>query len=180
MSKAFTRESDGDSASPVLARPASPLPPGAKNYLTPGGERKLREELERLRTVERPRVAAEATAQPDTRSNLQAMDQRILQLEESLRSAVVAPPPSEGTDTVRFGATVVVREESGELDRYRIVGVDEMDIDQGWISWLSPIARALLNTRRGDRARVQRPAGPAWLEVVHVTYEDEADPEAGR
>jgi transcription elongation factor GreB len=173
MSKAFTRESDGHSDLPVLPRPASSLPPGAKNYLTRGGQRKLREELDRLRTVERPEVAARAAAEPDTRANVQALDQRILQLEESLQTAVVVDPPVDGQDKVSFGATVVVREKNGEIDRYRIVGVDETDIDQGWVSWVSPIARALLNTRPGDRVRVQRPAGPAQLEVVSVTFDPE-------
>ena len=173
MSKAFTRESDGHADVPVLPRPTSSLPPGAKNYLTRGGQRRLREELDRLRSVERPEAAARAAAEPDTRPNLQALDHRILQLEETLRTAVVVDPPADGQDKVSFGATVVVREKNGDIDRYRIVGVDETDIDQGWVSWVSPIARALLNTRPGDRVRVHRPAGPAQLEVVSVTYDSE-------
>jgi transcription elongation factor GreB len=173
MSKAFTRESDEVSESPA-PRPASPLPPGAKNYLTPAGERRLRQELNQLIDVERPPIAVRATAgEPDARRQLQTLNQRILQLEESLRTATVVHATQDAQDTVRFGATVTVREPGGELSRYRIVGVDETDIDQGWISWLSPIARALINKRQGERIRFKRPAGDVELEVVQVTYEDE-------
>ncbi len=175
MSKAFTRESDEDTGLPALPRPASSLPAGAKNYLTPGGERKLCEELNRLLQSERPRIAARASGEDDgAKRQLQLLDQRILQLQESLRSAVVVPPGQQAQDTVKFGATVTVRERSGELSRYRIVGVDETDIDLGWVSWLSPIAKALLNGRAGQRVRFMRPTGEEELEIVGVAYDDEA------
>ncbi|MEY2466117.1 MAG: transcription elongation factor GreB, partial [Verrucomicrobiota bacterium] len=73
---------------------------------------------------------------------LQALNQRIQQLQESLASAVIVERPREPADRVRFGATVTVRERSGEESSYRIVGVDETDIDRGWVSWISPIAKA--------------------------------------
>ena len=176
MSKAFTRESDDLPDQPALTRPLSALPPGAKNYLTPGGERRLRGELDRLLQVERPRVAAESKAQappgdPELRRQLQALDQRILQLQVSLQSAVVVPPPVGPEDRVRFGATVTVRETNGDCPRYRIVGVDEAEIDRGWVSWLSPIAKALLNARVGQVVRFKCPSGDTELEVVAITYE---------
>src|SRR5436190_3981213 len=109
MSKAFTRESDDAPDLPVLPRPTPALPPGAKNYLTAGGARRLREELNRLLQEERPRLASTAD-DTEARRSLQMLDQRIYRLQQSLHSAIVVPPPAEPNDTVRFGATVTVRE----------------------------------------------------------------------
>ena len=169
MSKAFTRESDDAPEMPVRPRRTSPLPPGAKNYLTPGGARRLREELERLEQIERPSLAGSAE-ESDARQ-LQAINERIDYLRESLQTAVVAPPPAATEAVVRFGATVTVRERDGGETRYRIVGVDETDIDRDWISWLSPIAKALLNARLGQRIRLILPAGGKDLEIVGIDYE---------
>jgi len=169
MSKAFTREDDlPDLPTPV--RLASSLPPGAKNYLTADGERCMRAELDRLVQVERPRFAALPEAS-DERRQLPGVEQRILQLEQCLRSAVVVPPPSVTEDRVRFGATVMVRERGGAESSYRIVGVDEMDVDRGWVSYLSPIAKALLNARIGQRVRFRFPSGEEELEIVGIKYE---------
>ncbi|HKS37435.1 MAG TPA: GreA/GreB family elongation factor [Verrucomicrobiae bacterium] len=170
MSKAFTRESDDSSDRPVIARRASLLPPGAKNYLTPAGARRLREELDRLVGVERPRFAT-AQDNNDARRKLQELDQRIDHLQQSLQSAVVVAPPTKGEERVRFGATITVRQRSGTESRYRIVGVDETDIDRGWVSWISPIAKALLNARLGQRIRFKFPSGEEELEIVGVAYE---------
>lgn len=170
MSKAFTRESDDAPDEPVPPRPASALPPGAKNYLTPDGARRLREELNRLIQDERPRLRA-ATDDGEARRQLQLLDQRIDHLQQSLASALVVPPPAERDGIVRFGATVTVREHSGADETYRIVGVDEMDIDRGWVSWLSPIAKALLNARLGQRVRFKLPSGEEELEIIRVAYE---------
>ena len=170
MSKAFTRESDDLPDWPALPRQPSPLPPGAKNYLTPDGAQRLREELDRLIQVERPRVAA-SPHEGDIKRQLQVLDQRIGHLQQSLHSAVVVPPPVAPEDRVRFGATVTVREGSGGESRYRIVGVDETDIDRGWVSWLSPIAKALLNARVGQRVRFKLPSGDEELEIVVLAYE---------
>ena len=168
MSKAFTRESDDAPEPPVMPRRSS-LPPGAKNYLTPDGERRLREELERLTQVDRPGLAG-TTDDADAKRRLQGLDQRIVDLQQSLQSAVVVPPPAAPEDRVRFGATVTVRERGGET-RYRIVGVDEADFDRGWVSWLSPIAKALLNARLGQRVRFKFPSGEEDLEIVGIVYE---------
>lgn len=170
MSKAFTRESDDLPESPLVARLPSHLPPGAKNYLTPGGAERMREELDRLTHVERPKTASEANlGKPDR--NVQALEQRIRQLEQSLQTAEIVVPPSMPWDQVRFGATVTVRDRAGNESQYRIVGVDETDLDRGWVSWLSPVARALLKARLGERVRFHFPAGEEQLEIANITYE---------
>ena len=159
MSKAFTRESDDMPDAPVAPRQRSPLPPEAKNYLTPDGARRLREELEQLVQVERPRQVA-SPENPEAKRHLQVLDQRIYYLQQSLQSAVVVAPPVVPEAGVRFGASVTVRDSRGIESRYRIVGVDETDIERGWVSWLSPIAKALLNARLGDRVRPPRQVPP--------------------
>ena len=157
MSKAFTRESDDAPEPPVRPRAVPSLPPGTKNYLTPGGAMKLREELDRLLAPEPPRPAP--------------IEQRIAHLQRSLLTAEVVPPPAAPWDTVRFGATVTVREPGGEETHYRLVGVDETDLDRDWISWMSPIARVLLNARLGQRVKFKFPAGEKELEITGIRYE---------
>ena len=161
MSKAFTRESD-DAPDPGLRpRVVSPLPPGAKNYLTPDGARRLQAELDQLRQQR----ALEKNSPNDS------ADRQMLRLQHALVTAVVTPAPPPPWDQVRFGATVTVRHTNGEESVYRIVGVDETDVDRGWVSWLSPIAKALLNTRRGAKVRFKFPSGDEELEIVAVTFE---------
>jgi transcription elongation factor GreB len=170
MSKAFTRESD-DAPEPLLRPRVVPsLPPGAKNYLTPDGARMLNEELDHLTNVKRPPLAA-AKADAESSRRLAQMDQRIAHLQRSILTAEIVPPPALPWDTVRFGATVTVREPGGAETRYRLVGVDETDLDRDWISWLSPIARALLNARLGQRLKFKFPAGEKELEIAGITYE---------
>lgn len=168
MSKAFTRESDDAPEGPVLPPLRSALPPGAKNYLTIDGAQRLQTELDALM-----KQRLELTSVPDapgSKSAVQPLDQRIFRLQQSLESAVVTPAPQPPWEQVRFGATVSVRNERGEVSRYRVVGVDETDVDRGWVSWLSPIAKALLNARLGQKVRFQFPAGETQLEVTHITY----------
>ena len=169
MSKAFTRESDDLPEQPIALRPPPSLPPGVKNYLTPDGAARLRAELEQLVERERPEAAALSDAD-EARRNLQRIDQRIHHLQQSLTSAEIVQPPSGSVDQVRFGATVTVRERSGDKVQYRIVGVDETDFDRGWVSWRSPIAKALLNARTGDRVRLKLPAGDEELEILAIAY----------
>ena len=148
----------------------SPLPPGAKNYVTPEGAKRLKVELDRLVDVERPQAAT--ASDHGTSERVQALDERIHQLRRSLESAVVVNPPTGKEDRVRFGATVTVRTEpEGEERRYRIVGVDETDIERGWVSWVSPIAKALLTARLGDRVQVRLPSGEKELEIVGIACE---------
>ncbi len=173
MSRAFVRESD---VPQVLDLPAqvSPLPPGAKNYLTPGGAQRLREELARRLEQERPKLAAAAPDDHDTKRELQVLDQRIRYLRESLRTAEIVGPPPAPHDIVRFGASVTVRDIKGEENGYRIVGIDETNLERNEVSWLSPLGRALLNARLGERVIFRAPRGAQELEVVRITYEPES------
>lgn len=173
MSKAFTREDDLPEP-PVVSRRVSPLPPGTQNLMTADGAQRLRAELTRLQ-AERGRWLA-ATGDPDRPQQLAALEQRALLVDDRLRSASVVNPPVTPDDRVRFGAAVTVREAGGVETRYRIVGVDEVDFDRGWISWLSPIAKALLNKSVGQRVRLRPPGGERELEVVRVEY----GPEVGK
>ncbi len=170
MSRAFVRESDSPSL-PELPPLVSPLPPGAKNYVTPAGAQRLRDELARRLDGERPKLAAAPTDDVDAKHELQLLDQRIRYLQDSLRTAKVVELTPGPTDVVRFGTTVTVREKSGATPAYRIVGVDETDLDRNWVSWLSPLARALLNARVGDRVVLKAPRGDRTLEVVAITIE---------
>ncbi len=150
MSKAFTRESDDLPEQPLVARPL--VVPGGKNYVTPEGARKLQAELEGL-------------------AGTPASNQRMLHLQQSLASAVIVPPPVPPWEQVLFGATVTVRDGAGVESRYRIVGLDETDLDRDWVSFSSPIARALLKTRLGQRIQFRIPAGEQEWEIIGITYE---------
>jgi transcription elongation factor GreB len=155
MSKAFTREVDDLPERLTVRRAAFSLPSGAKNYFTAEGMDRLRRELEDLSSA------------PDS----SLVRQRKLQIQESLNSAVaVSSPPAPWTQ-VLFGATVTVRDEQGEETIYRIVGVEETDIDRNWISWMSPLAKALLKKHVGDRVRFRSPDGDQDIEIVAVQYE---------
>ncbi|WP_438480331.1 GreA/GreB family elongation factor [Oleiharenicola lentus] len=176
MSKAFTKEDDtGDAFVPKLV---SVLPPGARNYLTARGAKRLQLELAQLRDGERPALMA-TTAEAgmrgaDAKERLQHVEQRVAQLEQALRSAEITVVPPEPHDVVRFGATVEVRDPRGKQETYRIVGVDETDFERNEVSWLSPIARALLNAKLGQRVAFKFPSGAAQLEIVSISYETDA------
>jgi transcription elongation factor GreB len=170
MSKAFTREETDGPDIPEPPPLVAVLPAGAKNYITAKGAQSLRDELARLVNIVRPSLAT-ASDDPDAKRQLASLDQRIHRLEESLQSVEIVLPPEGEVDTVRFGATVTVRETNGEESMYRIVGVDETDVDRGWVSWLSPIARALTNAKVGERVCFKIPAGETELEVVAVNYD---------
>jgi len=167
MSKAFTRESESGSDEPVASSPAFSLPPGVKNYLTADGARRLKEELTRLVEVERPRAAGST----ERRRELAVVDQRIAYLHQSLQAAEIVKQPIAPDGVVRFGATVTVRDNFGGTSKYRIVGIDEMDVDREWVSWRSPVARALLNKRLGEKVRFAVPEGERILEIVEIGYE---------
>lgn len=170
MSRAFIRESDSSSL-PELPPPVSPLPPGAKNLLTPGGAQRLREELAHRLEDERPRLATAPAEDVDAKRELQVLDQRIRYLQESLRTAEITPVTPGPAEVVHFGTTVSVREKDGVVTSYRIVGVDETDLDRNWVSWLSPLARALTNGRVGDRVQFKAPRGVRELEIVAIAGE---------
>lgn len=182
MNKAFVKESDSDDDDvDDVAAPA--LPAGSKNYLTPAGYARLNAEFNQLWTVERPKLVetiAWAASNGDRSENgdyiygkkrLREVDRRIRFLSKRLEHAeVVDPATREPTDQVFFGATVTIGDEQGGEQTYRIVGVDETDIARGHISWVSPLARALLKAREGDLVRFQSPSGWREIEVLAVEY----------
>lgn len=180
MSKAFTREDD---TADDEVEPSAQLPVGVKNYITPRGYNKLKEELELLWKVERPALVKTITwaaSNGDRSENgdyiygkkrLREIDRRVRFLRKRLEQAeVVDPARRGGCDQVFFGATVTVCDDGGCQSRYCIVGVDEADVARGHISWVSPLARALLKLRVGDVASLRTPVGVSELEVLTVTY----------
>lgn len=179
MSKAFVKESDADDEDPEQI-PA--LPPGTKNYMTRAGWARLKAELDQLVRIDRPalvQVVSWAASNGDRSENgdyiygkkrLREMDRRIRYLTKRTESAVpVDPRDQENVEQVFFGATVTIDDGEAEAS-YQIVGVDEADPGQGLISWLSPLARALMKAREGDRVRFQSPAGWRELEVLEIRY----------
>ena len=181
MSKAFTRESeDSDDEAPAGV---PQLPSGLKNYVTPAGYRRLKEELDYLWKEERPalvQTVAWAASNGDRSENgdyiygkkrLREIDRRLRFLSKRLENAEVVDPAQRGEcDQVFFGATVTVCGNDGCERTYSIVGVDEADAGRGLISWVSPLARALLKAREADVVRVQLPGGMQELEIVEISY----------
>lgn len=165
MSKAFTKEDDA--SEPLRPAPVSLLPPGVKNYLTREGQARLQTELNQLHE-QRPVLVEGSLTDPELRGELAQLDQRIQYLERSLATAEVVPPAAVGDDRVRFGSTVTVRDTRGTESTYRIVGVDETDLERNEISWRSPIATSLLNTKKGQRVPFRFPSGATELEVVGI------------
>jgi transcription elongation factor GreB len=186
VNKAFVKEAqdddsgdDGDEDSPGLP----PLPPGARNYITPAGYARLRAELMSLLDVERPKVveAVSWAAKNGDRSEngdyiygkkrLREIDRRIRFLTKRLDIAEVADPSAHhGRDQVFFGATVTYARTDGGEHTVTIKGIDEADSLAGEVSWISPVARALLKAREGDEVALVTPAGVERIEVVRVTY----------
>ena len=182
MSKAFTKESDGEDDDDLPDEIAG-LPVGAKNYMTPQGFDRLREELMTLMRKERPEVVQVVTwaaANGDRSENgdylygkkrLREIDRRIRFLSKRLeRSEVVDPAKRPKTDQVFFGATVTYANGRGEERTITIVGVDEVELDKGHVSWISPIAKALLKAEEGDAVKMRTPQGVEEIEIVKVTY----------
>ncbi len=187
MNKAFTRENDAAPDDDEDAESVSPLPAGARNYMTPGGHARLRDELDRLVGRERPELVAVvswAAGNGDRSENgdyiygkkrLREIDRRIRFLIRRLDAAEVVDPAArrddESADQVFFGATVTVADARGQERTISIVGVDEIDTGRGYVSWVSPIARALLKAREGDSVTLRTPGGVEELEVVAVRYQ---------
>ena len=182
MSKAFTKESD-DLAEDELEND-TPVQPSGKNYITPAGYARLKNEALHLLNVERPeltRVIAWAASNGDRSENadyiygkkrLREIDKRIRFLTKRMEAAeIVDPAMREDCDQVFFGATVTILTENGDEQTFCIVGVDETDTSRKHISWISPMAKALLKSRAGDMVVVKTPAGAQELEVVDVRYE---------
>lgn len=169
MSKAFTREENEGPDIPDLPARESALPYGSANYITRSGADRLRGELVRLLTEDRPRLV-DASSDPDAKRQLARLNQRVAQLEQSLDGAQVVSPVAGEADRVTFGATVRIRESSGDTVEYRIVGADETEFDASHISWMSPMARALMGAHAGDVVHFETPAGEEQLEVTAIHY----------
>ena len=183
MNKAFTKESDAEEPGDDDDLPAPALPAGAKNYLTPAGYRRLRGELMTLLDDERPKVVETvswAAKNGDRSENgdylygkkrLREIDRRIRFLTRRLDIAEVADPAlHHGNEQIFFGATVTYANARGEEKTVTITGVDEADNLRGDVSWVSPIARALIKARVGDEVQLITPGGPETLEVLDVRY----------
>jgi transcription elongation factor GreB len=185
MSKAFTSEEPTESDDGDMPDP-SPLPAGARHYMTPGGFARLRRELDVLLSKERPELVATvswAAGNGDRSENgdyiygkkrLREIDRRIRFLVRRLDNAEVVDPAmprdDDAASRVYFGATVTVADARGDERTVSIVGIDEIDTQRGYISWISPMARALLKAREGDTVAVCTPAGVDELDVVDVRY----------
>jgi len=184
MSKAFTKESDQDEEDQDTGASALPaLPAGVKNYITPAGYKRLKDEALNLLDKDRPelvKVIQWAASNGDRSENadyiygkrrLREIDRRIRFLTKRLDAAVVVDPASrEASDQVFFGATVRVADGDGEEKTYSIVGIDEAEVSRGRISWISPLAKALIKAHEGDRITVKTPAGDENLDIVSVEY----------
>ena len=174
-------EADDDAADAL-----PPLPAGVGNYMTPAGFRRLDDELRQLSRVERPRVVevvSWAAGNGDRSENgdyiygkrrLREIDRHIRFLRKRLEIAkVVDPAQQKVRDRVFFGATVTYADAEGAETTVRIVGIDEADLERGQVSWISPIARALLKARAGDSVQLRTPAGPETIEVMAISYDGE-------
>ncbi len=183
MNKAFTKESDSDEQDDGLEAAAASLPGGGKNYITPQGFARLRDELVNLMDVERPQVveAVHWAAKNGDRSEngdylygkkrLREIDRRIRFLGKRLEIAEITDPSAHhGSDQVFFGATVRYADERGDEQSVTILGIDEADSAQAQVSWISPIARSLLRSRVGDSVRLATPGGAREIEILDVGY----------
>jgi len=181
MNKAFVRETDGDDDEEI--QPSLSLPSGVRNYITPAGHARLKDELEELVKRERPRIVeivSWAASNGDRSENgdyiygkrrLREIDRRIRFLTKRLEIAEVVDPLRQGdNDQIFFGACVTIADVDGVENTYTIVGVDEINAARGYISWISPLARAVIKSREGDTVRFQSPLGIREIDIVAVMY----------
>ncbi len=182
MNKAFVKEAQDDDDEEAAAL-ALAIPPGSKNYITPAGYQRIKDELLQLIDVDRPevvRIVHWAASNGDRSENgdyiygkkrLREIDRRIRFLTKRMDTAAVVDPSTHyGNDQVFFGATVTYCNSKGENHTITIVGIDELDPLRGKISWVSPVARAITKAREGDVITLQTPLGPDELELLSVAY----------
>jgi transcription elongation factor GreB len=182
VNKAFVREAEGDDEEEGGEGAAPALPPGAKNYMTPGGYRRMRDELAHLVQRERPevvRTVSWAASNGDRSENgdyiygkrrLRELDHRIRYLMKRLEAAEVVDPRDQDVERVFFGATVVYADGAGAEHEISIMGIDEADPSRGRVSWISPIAKAMLRAREGDTVTLRTPHGLESLEILEIRY----------
>jgi transcription elongation factor GreB len=183
MNKAFVKESEESDEDDAPAAAGESVPGGTSNYMTPRGHAAIRAEFEQLVKIERPalvQVVSWAAGNGDRSENgdyiygkkrLREIDRRIRFLSKRLETAVVVDPAAqENVDQVFFGATVVICDAEGEEACYQIVGIDEANASEGRISWISPLAKALIKAREGDQVRFESPAGWREIDILEVRY----------
>lgn len=178
MSRAFVNEEDQyqDDDVPEIR---VPIPPGARNYMTPAGAERLQAELRELTDGDRPRLAAaiarlsspEGRGTEDTlRRQLRKVDRRVEYLTRMMAILEIVDPAKQKSNRVVFGAKVTVSGDHGEEQTYQIVGVDESEPEQGRISWISPVAKALIGALPNDEVKVRLPSGESRLRVRKIEY----------
>jgi transcription elongation factor GreB len=180
MSKAFVKEDENDDDEDA-GEASSPLP-GGKNYITPQGLQRLRDELRKILDEDRPtlvKTVSWAASNGDRSENgdyiygkrkLREIDKRLRFLTKRIEIAHVVDPVTQEGPKVKFGATVTIEGEDGKKKKFSIVGVDETDVARGRISWISPIATALLKGSEGEAVTVRTPKGEEDVEIVKVEY----------
>jgi transcription elongation factor GreB len=179
MSKAFVRESEDDDEAPEF----QPSPPPAKNYISPAGYARLKAELKQLVELERPevvRTVSWAAKNGDRSENgdylygkkrLREIDRRVRFLIKRLEAAEVVDAAGRDSDQIFFGSSIRIKTRDGAERTVTIVGVDETDTVKGYISWISPVARALIKARAGDKVLLKTPGGVEELEILDVRYD---------
>lgn len=186
MSKAFTKEDDSPPEEDVEIEDGPALPAGAKNYITPAGLKRLEDERKQLVRIERPKVVetvAWAAGNGDRSENgdyiygkkrLREIDRRLRFLTKRIEIAQpVDPAAQKNREQVFFGASVTYAHADGKQHTITIVGIDETDADNGRVSWIAPIAKALLKARIGDTVELRTPGGAEKIEIVDIDYPGE-------
>ena len=178
MSRAFVNDDAADSSADEAPEIRIPIPPGSRNYMTPEGAAMLADELARLETAERPKIAADidragksgtdADTLSSLRKSLARVDRRIEYLSRMAALADTIEPPMAGYAKVSFGARVAVIEPDGTGRTWRIVGIDEADPERGLVGWTSPLAKALMGKEAGSMVVVKLPDGTMELRIVSV------------
>jgi len=168
VSKAFTRESD-EARTDEFIQPRPQTPPGGKRYITRQGADRLRQEAMVLLQEKRSVSRASSGGSGESTAKVRRIEAAIQRIEEALASAIVTDPSSD-TGKAGFGASIRIRDQNGEEETYQIVGPDEAEPGQGRISSISPLARALMNSRPGETVRFKSPAGEQELAILSVQY----------
>lgn len=167
MNKAFTRETEIEEALPEFV---DALPPGMKNYMTPEGVARLKDEFRRLRDVERLKLMASKEDAPD-KKRLREIDQRIQYIAQRLQiTEIVDPRRQKNSDEIYFGASVTYVDGAGGEHIVRIVGIDEARQELGEVSWVSPIARALNGAGEGEVVKFFNPSGIQEIKILKIEY----------